>query len=226
MKVLCICAHPDDEALGCGGTLALHAKRNDAVTVCFMTDGERARTGATAANVTGRRKAAEAACGAIGVRSLEFARFPDNQLDTVPLLELAKHVETLADRHAPDIVYTHHGGDLNVDHRLTFQAVLTAFRPTGAHGTVVSILSFEVPSSTEWSRPEIGPAFVPNHFVDISGTLDHKLAAIEAYAGEMRPFPHPRSPEALRSLAAWRGANAGVRAAEAFMLVRRVVSGG
>jgi LmbE family N-acetylglucosaminyl deacetylase len=223
MKILVICAHPDDEALGCGGTLARHAALGDKVSVCFVTDGESARATKTNEGVKKRRKAAEQAASVLGVGAVEFAQFPDNQLDTVPLLDLARHVEGLASKYAPDVVYTHHGGDLNVDHRLTFQAVLTAFRPVGAVPAVESILSFEVPSSTEWSDPAIGSSFIPNHFVDISRTLDRKMKALDAYKDEMRIFPHPRSPEALRALAAWRGASAGVTAAEAFVLVRRTI---
>ena len=223
MNILVICAHPDDEVLGCGGTIARHTAGGDKVTLSFLTDGESARSTMTAERVKNRRKAAEAAASILGASATEFAQFPDNQLDTVPLLDLARHVEELGFNYAPDTVYTHHGGDLNVDHRLVFQAVLTAFRPLGADPSVESILSFEVPSSTEWSSPEIGSDFVPNHFVDISQTLDRKMAALDAYRDELRPFPHPRSSEALRALAAWRGANAGVKAAEAFMLARRII---
>jgi LmbE family N-acetylglucosaminyl deacetylase len=223
MNILAICAHPDDEVLGCGGTLARHAAAGDQVAVCFMTDGEAARTTVAADNALNRQLAAKAAASVLGVQIADFGKFPDNRLDTIALLDLARHVEKLALEHQPDIVYTHHGGDLNVDHRLTFQAVLTAFRPLCASGAVESIISFEVSSSTEWSSPEIGLSFVPNHFVDISRTLDRKISAMECYRQEMRSPPHPRSANALRALAAWRGAASGIDAAEAFVLVRRII---
>jgi LmbE family N-acetylglucosaminyl deacetylase len=223
MNILVICAHPDDDVLGCGATLARHAAAGDHVTVCFLTDGEGARASATERHVRKRQQAAEQAASILGVQALEFGQFPDNRLDTIAMLDLARHVEGLASQFPADVIYTHHGGDLNVDHRLVFQAVMTAYRPIASHSQPETILTFEVPSSTEWSSPEVGPVFVPNHFVDVSPTLDQKLRALDAYHDEMRPFPHPRSSEVVKTLAAWRGANSGLKAAEAFTLVRRIV---
>ncbi len=119
-------------------------------------------------------------------------------------------------------VRTHLAGDVNIDHRVLHDAVVSACRPQPTH-CVRELLFFEVASSTEWRPPGSASAFLPNRFVDISSTLDAKLKALRAYASEMRPFPHARSIEAVQALAAWRGATVGVAAAEAFMLGRTLI---
>lgn len=224
MNILTICAHPDDEVLGCGATLARHAKRGDKVSAAFLTNGVGARNAASKQDAALRRKAAESAAKILGVGALEFGEFPDNRLDSVPLLDLVRHVEALVTQHRPDVIYTHHGADLNVDHRMAFQAVLTALRPIAGANHVRSIFSIEVASSTEWSHSSIGGPFVPNHFVAVSETFEQKLAALKAYGEEMRPAPHPRSLEVVRALAIWRGAAAGLNLAEAFAIVRQIES--
>lgn len=219
LKVLVVAAHPDDDVLGCGGTIARHTQAGDEVTVVFMTDGVGARSSRSDAAVR-RRGAAEVALGLLGVGSAHFNDLPDNQLDTVPLLAVAQAVENVA-AGGFDRVYTHHQGDLNVDHRLVHEAVLTALRPTrGADSPTV--LCFETASSTEWRAPHAGSAFLPTWYVVIDDVLELKLAALRAYAEEMRPWPHARSVEALEHLARWRGASVGARAAEAFVLARHV----
>ena len=224
MKVLCIAAHPDDEVLGCGGTLARHAAAGDEIYVLVLADGVSARGFIDDGGVERRWDAANAAITLLApahkLTGLLLPALPDNQFDTVPLLGVARGIEATLQHFPADIVYTHHGGDLNVDHRITHQAVMTACRPMPG-SSVKAIYAFEVPSSTEWAS-EAEPAFRPNHFVDITATLDKKLAALEAYGEEMRPFPHARSFEAVRALAAWRGASVGLRAAEAFMTLRRI----
>jgi LmbE family N-acetylglucosaminyl deacetylase len=132
---------------------------------------------------------------------------------------VAQSIEELISRHRPDTVFTHHAGDVNVDHRLTHEAVVVACRPQ-PDATVRTLLSFEVPSSTEWQPPGSAIAFAPNWFVDVSDTLEIKLAALDAYQAEMRAWPHPRSREGVLHLARWRGATVGVAAAEAFVLGR------
>ena len=220
MTVLVIAAHPDDEALGCGGVLARHSGQGEEVHVLFLADGVTSRDEAGEAEAGARAAAAFEAAKALGAKPPRFAGMPDNKLDTVPLLDVIKAVEEALAETAPDVVYTHHGGDLNVDHRIAHQAVLTACRPQ-PRSPVRAIYAFEVPSSTEWNdQPEV---FIPNRFVDISATLDAKMKALACYAGEMRPFPHPRSVEAIEALARWRGASAGLEAAEAFHVIRRVV---
>lgn len=224
MKVLCIAAHPDDEVLGCGGTLARHAAAGNEIYVLVLADGVGARGFVDDDAVERRWDAANTAMTLLApahkLTGLLLLALPDNQFDTVPLLSVARGIEGTLEHFPPDIVYTHHGGDLDIDHRITHQAVMTACRPMPG-SSVKAIYAFEVPSSTEWAS-EAEQAFRPNHFVDITATLDKKLAALEAYGEEMRPFPHARSFEAVRALAAWRGASVGLRAAEAFMTLRRI----
>jgi LmbE family N-acetylglucosaminyl deacetylase len=138
------------------------------------------------------------------------------------LLDMVQPLETVINEFKPSMIYTHHGSDLNVDHRLTHQAVLTACRPQ-PNGLVTRILAFEVPSSTEWSSASIGAPFMPNWFVNISAVIDKKMAALASYGEELRPFPHARSVEGVQALAMLRGSSCGVEAAEAFMLVREIV---
>ena len=170
-----------------------------------------------------RRAAAEQAGAILGVASTTFGDFPDNRMDTVPLLEIARAVEHLVAMYQPAIVLTHHAGDVNIDHRRIHEAVVTACRPQPGN-PVRTVLTFEVASSTEWQFPGSAPVFAPSWFVDISDTLAVQQAALAAYAEELRPWPHPRSPEALRDRARWRGARIGVEAAEAFMLCRHIVA--
>lgn len=221
-RVLVIAAHADDEALGCGGTLALHASRGDEVRALFMTDGVGSRGAGEDAAARQRREAANAALACIGVREATFLALPDNQMDGLPLLEIVRQVEPVIAAYRPDIVYTHHFADLNVDHRLVHQATMTALRPQPG-ALAPTILCFEVPSSTEWQTPSAQTAFIPNWFQDISGTFERKIAALKFYAEEMRAWPHSRSIEAVAHLARWRGASIGVEAAEAFMLARHIV---
>lgn len=221
MNVLIVAAHPDDEALGCGGSIARHAREGDRVCVAFMTDGVGARGDVGSDAKVQRIDAAKKAAEILQIKRTVLFEFPDNRMDSVPLLDVVKELETLISQEMPRIVYTHHGSDLNVDHRIAFQAVLTACRPQPGVG-VSEILCFETPSSTEWSHPAIGPSFEPNLFVDISRTLEQKLDALRSYEKEMRTFPHPRSMEALKALACQRGSSVGVDAAEAFSVVRAI----
>ena len=218
--ILAIVAHPDDEALGAGGTLARHAAKGDAVHILFLADGVGAR-GNDKAAAERRVKAARLAASALGARGPEFLGLPDNRLDRLDLLDIVQPIENVIRKIAPQTIYTHHAGDLNVDHEHCHRAVLTACRPLPG-SPVRRIYAMEVASSTEWSSPNLGNAFMPTHFVDISDTLQAKRRALEAYGEEMRPFPHARSYEAVDALAAWRGASAGLRAAEAFMVVREI----
>jgi LmbE family N-acetylglucosaminyl deacetylase len=223
--IVIIAAHPDDEVLGCGGTIARLADEGAAIHIAFLADGVFSRAGDTdaqQAELAARHAAAQKACGILGAQSVYFGEFPDNRMDTVALLDIIKPIEALLAKYRPDTVFTHHAGDVNIDHRRTHEAVVTACRPQHGH-PVKTLLCFEVPSSTEWQLPGSAPAFAPNWFVDISTTLDRKLAALEAYAEELRAWPHPRSLQGVEHLAHWRGAIVGVDAAEAFMLGRQLV---
>ena len=223
-SVLVLAAHPDDEVLGCGGAMAKLAAAGAQVHVAFLADGVSARgpdAAAMAAELAARRVAAEKACRILGTSSVSFDDFPDNRMDTVPLLDIIVKIEALISKHRPDTVFTHHAGDVNVDHRRIHEAVIAACRPQTGH-PVRSLLSFEVPSSTEWQLPGSGTPFVPNWFIDISATLARKLEALDAYAAELRQWPHPRSRQGVEHLARWRGASVGVDAAEAFVLGRQL----
>jgi LmbE family N-acetylglucosaminyl deacetylase len=227
MNVLIIAAHPDDEVLGCGGTIAKHVQNGDSVHVVILAEGVTSRDKVRqrenrAGELSQLEQAAHEAGWILGVRSVELYDFPDNRMDAVDLLDVVKVIETIIDKYKPDMVYAHHAGDVNVDHRIVHQAVVTACRPLPGQ-CVKTLLFFEIPSSSEWQTPGSAPAFLPNYFVDISGCLDRKLRALKAYEGEMRSWPHPRSIEAVEHLARWRGNSVGVQAAEGFVLGRKLL---
>jgi LmbE family N-acetylglucosaminyl deacetylase len=156
----------------------------------------------------------------LGVKKTIVFDFPDNRFDTVSLLDIVKAIEKVKKEINPNIVFTHHCGDLNIDHRITFNAVLTAFRPLKEE-TVKEIYSFEVPSSTEWNVSS-STCFVPNYFIDVSGSFKTKIRAMKEYKSEIRDFPHPRSPEAIKINAKRRGLQVGLELSEAFEIVRLI----
>ncbi len=226
-RVLVVGAHPDDEILGVGGTLARHAEAGQEVQALVVGEGATARgarreAAASPAEVIALKEAAREAARIIGAKSPIFLGLPDERLDTIGLLDLVKEMEKVLAGFVPQVVYTHHGGDLNMDHRLIHQAVMTACRPMPGQ-PVRFIYTFETLSSTEWSTSAIGECFLPTRFVDIKTTLERKMEALEAYGSEMRPFPHSRSFEGIRALARLRGVTVGFEAAEAFMVIREVV---
>ena len=218
--MLVVAAHADDEALGCGGAIARHTARGDAVHVVFMTDGIGSRRGQIDAEAAQRAAARDRALSLLGVRSMHAFAWPDNAMDRIALLDIVRPLEAHIADLRPHTPYTHHAGDLNIDHRVTAQAVLTACRPVPG-ATVQRILGFEVPSSTEWAGPDAAP-FVPTVWIDIAPWWPTKLAALQAYADEMRPAPHSRSLAGVQALATWRGHSVGLDKAEAFSLVREI----
>jgi LmbE family N-acetylglucosaminyl deacetylase len=224
-SVLAIAAHPDDEVLGCGGTLARLANSGIEVNVAILGEGVTSRftsrEGAAADSLEELRRHAREASGLMGVKGVHFCGLPDNRFDTLPLLEVVKVVEDLVSRLSPDAIYTHHGGDLNVDHQVVNRAVLTATRPKPG-ATVKEILAFEVPSSTEWAFQHLSPVFRPNVFVDVTGTLAVKIRAMSCYQTEICEFPHPRSGPALEAIGKRWGSVVGCGAAEAFELIRSI----
>lgn len=216
-KILVVAAHTDDEALGCGGTIARHAAAGDVVYALFMTDGVASR-GVSDSEAKHRQTAAAAAAKILGLAEIFQREFPDNRMDSVALLDVVKAVEDVVLKVQPEILYTHHAGDLNVDHRVTHQAVMTACRPLP--GTPVrEIYAFEALSSTEWTGSG-QQQFSPNVFIDISDFVGVKQRALEAYAEEMRAAPHSRSLAHVRSLGEHRGNTVGVASAEAFEAIR------
>jgi len=216
--VLIVAAHADDEALGCGGTIARHADEGDSTYLVLMADGVNSRTGASKADMELRRSAAERAQKILGITEVHHLSFPDNRIDSIPLLDIVQELEPVVQRIAPSVIYTHHDGDLNIDHRRTQEAVMTACRPHPGC-SVKEIYGFEVLSSTEWATPQTKP-FTPTLYVDISAQFPTKLAALEAYAEEMRSTPHSRSVAHVEALAQHRGYSIGVQVAEAFVVYR------
>ena len=225
MTTLVLAAHPDDEVLGCAGTIARLARAGEAVHICILGEGATARYdtrgSAGTAEVDALAATSREVAELLGAKEVRLLGLPDNRLDTVPLLEVVQHVEAVIDELQPEVVYTQHGGDLNIDHVTLYRATLTATRPVPGH-PVRAVYAYEVASSTEWSFARFEPAFRPTTFVEIGATLEVKLRAMEMYEAEVRPFPHPRSPEALRARAHHWGSAVGVEAAEAFELVREL----
>lgn len=226
-NILVVAAHPDDEVLGCGGTIVKHTKAGDKVRVVILAEGVTSRDKKRspkkcAGELSQIAKAAQDAGKILGVESVYLHNFPDNRMDSIDLLDVVKVIEDLIERYEPDVVYSHHGGDLNIDHRIIHEAVVTACRPVPGH-PVKTILFFEIPSSTEWRAAGTAQLFAPNWFVDVSNTLALKMKALASYQSEMRDWPHVRSVEAIKHLAAWRGATVGTKAAEAFVVGRNIV---
>ncbi|MDX6222280.1 MAG: N-acetylglucosamine malate deacetylase 1 [Frankiales bacterium] len=217
MRVVAVVAHPDDEVLGVGGTLARHAREGADVAVLVVADGASSRYAAEMRDEL--RIAGQKAAVRLGLGEIVFADLPDQRLDSLPLIEVTRVVDQALDSWQPDIVYTHFAGDVNLDHAVVARATWTACRPYQRPG-VRELFAFETPSSTEWGWPGLGDRFSANAFVDIAETLDAKIAAMACYDSELRPEPHPRSLDALRTRAAYWGSVVGMSAAEPFMVLR------
>ena len=225
-RILVIAAHPDDEVLGCGASIAKWSKNSDEVHVLIISEGATSRD--KERDIEFRKhelsqlsRSAHRAAQILGVKSIRLLDFPDNRMDSIDLLDVVKPIEDYIEKLKPEVLVTHHFGDLNIDHRIIHQAAITACRPQPGQ-TVKCILSFEVPSATEWQSPIVSQAFVPNYFEDISETLEVKIKAFKTYDSEIRKWPHARSIKAVENLAHWRGSSVGCEAAEAFMLVRQL----
>jgi len=225
-SVLIVAAHPDDEVLGCGGSIARHADSGDKVHVLIVAEG------ATSRQTTRDRddatdellilaNASKQAASILGAESVELLDLPDNRLDSIDRLDIIKIIESRINTYKPECVYVHHIGDVNIDHRRLHEAVITACRPV-PENTVKRLISYEVVSSTEWQTPGSARTFQPNWFVNISDQLERKVKALEVYSSEMREWPHARSIESVLHLAHWRGAQVGIDAAEAFCLLRNI----
>lgn len=223
-KILVVAAHADDEVLGCGATVAKHSSDGDTVHVLILAEGitsrdEKRDPEKRALELAQLVKTANKANKALGVDFVTMLDFPDNRMDSADFLDIVKRIEKYMNEFQPETVYTHFNGDLNIDHRLTSEAVVTACRPFPGQ-TVKCIMFFEVASSTEWQANGSANIFNPNIYVDVTATVSHKTNALKIYSSEMRDWPHARSVEALEHLAKWRGSSVGVEAAEAFMLGR------
>lgn len=229
--ILIVAAHPDDEVLGCGGSIARHAQTDHEVYLIIMADGVTSRSynpdyaiprekeiELNKIDIAKRKNETMKSSMLLGIQTehIYHLNLADQRLDQYPLLDLAKRIEKIKKNIQPEIVYTHFWNDLNLDHRLTFQAVATAFRP-GPKQQNVSFYQFEVPESTYLSVPHRRSAFIPDHFVDISHTLDLKLKALEIYESERREYPDMRSSRFIKELAQERGKIKNFKYAEAFL---------
>ena len=222
-RVLIIVAHPDDEALGCAGTIAKHTQAKDQVSVVFMSNGVSSRSGNNLKNdIELRINSALKSCEILKTEDPIFLDFPDNKMDSIPLLDIVQKLEEYIFEISPNVIYTHHGFDLNIDHRITHQAVMTVCRPE-PNFSVKEIYSFEVLSSTEWTSISMANTFVPSKFVDISKTFDQKINSLNCYSYEIRQAPHSRSIDSIKALSMHRGSTVGVKYAEAFQ-VERIIS--
>jgi LmbE family N-acetylglucosaminyl deacetylase len=220
-----VAAHPDDEVLGCGGLVASRSNDCDFHLV-IVAEGVTSRdpqrdSGARAEGLRQLREETEAAAAILGFRTVHHLGLPDNRLDSLSLLDVVKAIEEVTRDVKPDLVLTHHDGDLNVDHRIVSQAVLTVFRPV-PDASVRLILAFEVLSSTEYSAGRALPQFIPNLYVDIDQAVEKKKLAMRAYASECQRPPLPRNEEGIEILARKRGLEVGLNAAEAFLVLRLI----
>lgn len=222
-KILIVAAHPDDEILGCAGTIVRLVKEGYEAHTLILGEG------ITSRDEKGNRKKikkelkelksqSQEANKVLGVKNILIYDFPDNRFDSVPLLDIIKVVEKAKKEIKPDLIFTHYEADLNIDHQITYKAVITATRPL-SYETVKEIYSFEVLSSAEWNFPFV---FSPNVFFDVSDTLEYKLRAMEKYKSELKNFPHPRSLKGIKLNAEYWGMRIGVEYAEAFMNVRLI----
>jgi LmbE family N-acetylglucosaminyl deacetylase len=218
-KVLVVAAHPDDEILGLGGKLIQHVKEGDEVYCLILAEGVTSR-GSGREEVEKLRDQCREAGKIIGFKEIFFSNFPDNKMDSVPLLDVVKDVEKHLNTVKPSIIYTHHKGDLNIDHRTAYNAVITACRPCNKL-CPREIYTFESLSSTEWQVDD-AKAFIPNVYMNIENEIEDKIKAMKVYKSEIRQHPHSRSEKGIRVLAEYRGLQAGLKFAEAFRLERKI----
>lgn len=225
-KILIIVAHPDDELLGCGATMhKLINEQNCSIRAVILGEGITSRSDNRdvekwKTELEKHRSNIHTAASYIGYESVGIYDFPDNRFDTVALLDIVKTIEKEKEAFQPELVFTHHGGDLNIDHQRTFEAVMTACRPLKGE-IVKGIITFETPSGTEWRASSDPKHFIPNLFIEISEeNLKAKIKGMESYEYEKRTYPHPRSPEALKVLAQRYGLMMGGNLYEAFQMIR------
>jgi len=229
-RILVVAAHPDDEFLGCGGTLINHRNKGDDVGILIMSEGSTSRD--KKRNIFKRKKellelkkVASDIGNQIKAKFVKFNSFPDNRMDSVNFLDVVKKVEKVIKTFKPNIIYTHHPSDLNIDHNIVYKAVMTASRPV-PNQSVTQILLFETLSSTNWSLSNLkkNNFFNPNYFNEISkSSLKIKLNMLSKYKSEMKKWPHSRSLKSVKTLAHYRGSSIGCDAAEAFVLERHIV---
>lgn len=222
-NILVIAAHPDDEILGCGGTIARLSKQGSIVNILILAEGitsrDKVRDRSKRQNqIESLRKQGKLASKDVGAKSITFLDYPDNRMDTVPLLNIVKDIEKNILKFKPDTIFTHFDNDMNIDHTITNKATLTAARPKPG-SKVKKIYAYEIMSSTYYNPTA---NFIPNFHVNIDKFIKIKLQALKRYKGEMEKFPHPRSLEAISALSKFRGSNIGFNNAESFKLLREI----
>ncbi len=224
-KIVVFAAHPDDELLGVGGTVRRLANEGKEVRAVILAEGitsrKDERLDTAQSELLELQDDARKAAKIVGYQSIDFCGLPDNRMDSVDLLDIVKIITKYVEKYNPDTIFTHHYGDLNIDHRLTCEAVLTACRPVNGN-RVKRIYGFEILSSTEWNYTYENP-FRPNVYFDITNTFNAKIQGMRCYKNELAKYPHPRSEEAIESLGRVRGSNVGVDFAEGFTLFREIV---
>ena len=225
-SILVVAAHPDDEVLGCGGTIATHAANGDQVQVLIVAEGATSRHQSRDRNqaideLSALEQAAKKAGVILGAHGVELMDLPDNRLDSIDRLDLIKQIEERIACYESQVVNLSRAGDVNVDHRPFLEAVITACRPTPLQ-PVERLLGFEVPSSTEWQHPVLALVTQRNWFVEITAHWSRQFEALSAYVSEMRPWPHARLLEVLEHVARWRGVQVGCEAGEEFCLLRHL----
>ncbi len=220
-KILIVAAHPDDEVLGCFATVAKKIKQGYEAYTLILSGGKTSRGKVSKKELDNLKKEMLNANKLIGIKTVFQANFPDNSFDAVPLLTIVKRIEEIKNKIKPEIIFTHHIGDMNVDHQLTHKAVLTATRPMNDE-CVKTIYSMEIPSSTEWNNYSKETSFIPNVFSDITDTIELKIKAMAEYKSELRDYPYPRSLKHIRELAKVNGTKVGLKYSENFILVRKI----
>ena len=219
MRYLIIAAHPDDEVLGCGGTAVRLVQEGHSVIPVIVCENATVRYESDKA--TQLEEWSKKSANILGISEPEFLRLSDQRLDSYSALEMAQLIEKKIFEIKPDVVFTHHGGDINKDHRILFDATLVATRPLPG-SSVKSVYTYETISSTEWGFTDYYSKFSPNTFYDISETLTLKINAFMQYESEIKKYPHPRSPEGIEVRAKDWGTRIGLKAAEPFQLIRRI----
>lgn len=217
MKVLILAAHPDDEVLGCGATAARLVREGHMVIPVILCENASVRYGEKMQGYL--EECALKSAEILGIVKPIFLGLPDQKLDTFSALEMAQILEETIKANKPDIIFTHHSGDINKDHQVIFEATMVATRPLPTNG-VRTIYTYETISSTEWIAPDSAAYFKPSTFYDVTSTIELKLKAFNQYTSEIRRYPHPRSLEAIEIRAKDWGARVGMKAAEPFQLVR------
>lgn len=219
--VLVVVAHSDDESISMAGTIVKHISKGDKVFVVSMTDGVGAYDNVNIDMIKHRKISSDVASQELGFKWGDCYDFNDNAMDEYPLIEIVKAVEKAKLKYKPTLVYTHSGADLNVDHKVVANAVLTAFRPQ-PNEACKELRLFEVASATDYGNSSITGLFSPNLFINISNEWPYKERALKAYSAEMRDYPHSRSIEGIKNLANLRGNQIGYELAEAFEVIRKI----